>query len=156
MIFKLSLKKNKGIWFYGLSGSGKTHISKNLKKKIKNSVVVDGDNVRKLISNDLGYTKAHREIQINRIFGISKLIIESNKFPIISTVFMNKKVNNLCKKNKIMCVMVIRDNFIDIKKRHKTYKNKSNVVGEDIFFGKFKKLKLFNDNTPITFNISKG
>ena len=44
--------------------------------------------------------------------------------------------------------------FIDIKKRHKTYKNKLNVVGEDIFFGKFKKLKLFNDNTPINFNIS--
>ena len=117
-------------------------------------MIVDGDNVRKLISKDLGYSQKDREIQINRIFGISKIIIESNKFPIISTVFMNRKVNNLCKKNKIMCVMVIRDNFIDIKKKHKTYKNKSNVVGEDIFFGKFKKLKLFNDNTPITFNIS--
>ena len=154
MIFKLSLKRNKGIWFYGLSGSGKTYISKNLKKKIKNSVIVDGDNVRKLVSKDLGYSQKDREIQINRIFGISKMIIESNKFPIISTVFMNKKVINLCKKNKIICVMVMRDNFIDIKKRHKTYKNKLNVVGEDIFFGKFKKLKLFNDNTPINFNIS--
>ena len=154
MIFKLSLKRNKGIWFYGLSGSGKTYISKNLKKKIKNSVIVDGDNVRKLVSKDLGYSQKDREIQINRIFGISKIIIESNKFPIISTVFMNKKVINLCKKNKIICVMVMRDNFIDIKKRHKTYKNKLNVVGEDIFFGKFKKLKLFNDNTPINFNIS--
>ena len=154
MIFKLRLKKSKGIWFYGLSGSGKTHISKSLKKKIKNSVIVDGDNVRKLISKDLGYSQKDREIQINRIFGISKIIIESNKFPIISTVFMNQKVNNLCKKNKIKCVMVIRDNFIDIKKKHKTYKNKSNVVGKDIFFGNFKKFKLFNDNTPITFNIS--
>ena len=154
MIFKLSLKRNKGIWFYGLSGSGKTYISKNLKKKIKNSVIVDGDNVRKLVSKDLGYSQKDREIQINRIFGISKIIIESNKFPIISTVFMNKKVINLCKKNKNICVMVMRDNFIDIKKRHKTYKNKLNVVGEDIFFGKFKKLKLFNDNTPINFNIS--
>ena len=127
---------------------------KKSKKKIKNSVIVDGDNVRKLVSKDLGYSQKDREIQINRIFGISKIIIESNKFPIISTVFMNKKVINLCKKNKIICVMVMRDNFIDIKKRHKTYKNKLNVVGEDIFFGKFKKLKLFNDNTPINFNIS--
>ena len=117
-------------------------------------MIVDGDNVRKLVSKDLGYSQKDREIQINRIFGISKIIIESNKFPIISTVFMNKKVINLCKKNKIICVMVMRDNFIDIKKRHKTYKNKLNVVGEDIFFGKFKKLKLFNDNTPINFNIS--
>jgi len=153
MIFKLKLKKIKGVWFYGLSGSGKTHISKSLKKKIKNSVIVDGDNVRKLISKDLGYSQKDREIQINRIFGISKLIIESNKFPIISTVFMNKKMNDLCKKNKIMCLMVIRDNFIDVKKNHKTYKNKSNVVGRDILFGKFKKSKLINDNTPITFKL---
>ena len=100
MIFKLKLKKYKGIWFYGFSGSGKTYISKILKKKLKNSVVVDGDNVRKLISNDLGYSKAHRKIQIKRIYGISKLIIESDKFPIISTVFMSKKINNLCVKNK--------------------------------------------------------
>jgi len=153
MIFKISLKKYKGIWFYGFSGSGKTHISKILKKKIKSSVLVDGDNVRKLISNDLGYSKAHRKIQINRIFGISKLIIDSDKFPIISSVFMNKKVNDLCKKNKIMCLMVVRDDFVDIKKNHKTYKNKSNVVGKDIFFDNFKKLKLLNDNTPITFKI---
>ena len=133
MIFKLNLKKNKGIWFYGLSGSGKTHISKNLKKKIKNCVIVDGDNVRKLISKDLGYSQKDREIQINRIFGISKIIIESNKFPIISTVFMNRKVNNLCKKNKIMCVMVIRDNFIDIKKNTKHIKT-NQMLWVKIFF----------------------
>lgn len=153
MIFKLNLKKYKGIWFYGFSGSGKTYISKILKKKLKNSVVVDGDNVRKLISNDLDYSKAHRKIQIKRIFGISKLIIESEKFPIISTVFMSKKINNLCVKNKILCLMVVRDNFINIKKNHKTYKNKLNVVGKDIFFDNFKKKKIINDNTSINFRI---
>ena len=37
------MKKCKGIWFYGFSGSGKSHISKILHKKIENSVVLDGD-----------------------------------------------------------------------------------------------------------------
>ena len=46
-------KKFKGIWFYGLSGSGKTISSKFLKKKIKDSLIIDGDKVRKLISFDL-------------------------------------------------------------------------------------------------------
>tara|TARA_B110000503_G_C6858847_1_gene293970 strand:- start:50 stop:322 length:273 start_codon:yes stop_codon:yes gene_type:complete len=90
MIFKFSSKKYKGIWFYGLSGSGKTFLSKILKLKIKNSILVDGDNVRKLVSADLGYSKEDREIQIKRVFGISKIIIESEKFPIISTVYFNK------------------------------------------------------------------
>ena len=155
MIFKLNLKKYKGIWFFGFSGSGKTYISKILKNRIKSSVVIDGDNVRKLISYDLGYSKQDRKIQINRVFGISKLIIESGKFPIISTVYMNKKVNDLCIKNKILSLMVIRKNFFKIKKNYKIYNHKSNVVGKDIFFDNFKKLKLINDNTPFILKLNK-
>lgn len=153
MIFKLKLKNSRGLWLYGLSGSGKSFFSKILNKQIKDSIIIDGDNVRKIISRDLGYSQKDREIQINRIFGISKLIIESKKFPIISTVYMNKKINNLCKKNKISCLMVLRENFNDIKKNHKTYKNKSNVVGKDIFYERFKKSLLINNNTSITFKI---
>ncbi len=148
MILKNNKMKFKGIWFYGLSGSGKTFVSKIIKKKIKNSVLVDGDTVRKLISTDLGYSKKHREIQIKRVLGISKLIIESEKIPIISTVFFNKKTRNICKKIKIIPIKVVRNNFELIKKKHKTYKNKSNVVGRDIFFQNFRTLKLINNNTP--------
>ena len=60
-------KKYKGIWFYGLSGSGKTYISKIIKKKTKKSIIIDGDIVRKLVSTDLNYSKKHREIQIKRV-----------------------------------------------------------------------------------------
>ena len=55
--------KCKGIWFYGFSGSGKSHISKILHKKIDNSVVLDGDIIRKYVSTDLNYSKEHRIIQ---------------------------------------------------------------------------------------------
>ena len=127
-------KKYKGVWFYGLSGSGKTYISKILHRKINNSILVDGDAIRKLISFDLNYSKADREIQVKRVFGIGKLIIDSNMFPIISTVFFNKELNLKCKKNRIVPIKVERENFNKIIKKHKTYKNKLNVVGKDIFF----------------------
>ena len=99
----------KGIWFYGPSGSGKTFASKFLKKKIKNSVIIDGDKVRKLISFDLGYNINDRKIQLKRILGISKLIIHSDKFPICSTVFMTKRILSACKENKILILKIDRN-----------------------------------------------
>ena len=54
------MKKNfKGIWFYGISGSGKSFASKYLNKIKKNSIIIDGDFVRKHISFDLNYTIKH-------------------------------------------------------------------------------------------------
>ena len=51
-----SANKSNGLWFYGLSGSGKTYASKYLKKLINNSFIIDGDEIRKNISFDLNYT----------------------------------------------------------------------------------------------------
>ncbi len=126
------IKNYKGIWFFGLSGSGKTFLSEILFKKIKKSVIVDGDKVRKYISSDLKYSKKDREKQINRLFGIGKIIIGSNKFPIISSVYFNNKVLNLCKKNEIYVLKIKRINSDLIKKDNPTYKYKKNVVGIDL------------------------
>ena len=52
------------IWFTGLHGSGKTTIANLLEKNLRNQnipvVVLDGDEVRKYISPDLGYTSEER------------------------------------------------------------------------------------------------
>lgn len=141
------MSKVNGFWFYGLSGSGKSYLSKKLKDEIKNSIIVDGDNVRKWVSTDLKYSKKDREKQILRIFGISKIIIESNFFPISSSVYFNRKLLKLCKKNKILVYKIDRINFELVKKNHRTYMNKSNVVGEDINYPKFITNKILNNNT---------
>ena len=57
-------RAKKGIWFYGLSGSGKTFASKIILKDISKSIEIDGDQVRKYISFDLGYNIKDRKIQI--------------------------------------------------------------------------------------------
>ena len=139
------MKRNKkrGIWFYGLSGSGKTYACKILVKKKKNSILIDGDDVRKLLSQDLVYSSNDRKIQIRRIFGMAKIVLKSNLFPIISTVYMNKFIAKNLKKNQIHLVKITRD-LKKIMKKHKTYKNKKNVVGRDIQLESIKSTQIFN------------
>ena len=141
-------KKLSGIWLFGLSGSGKTYISRKIGEKIKkNTVIIDGDKVRSYISTDLGYSKKERKIQIKRVFGISKIIKDSKMFPISSTVYFDKELKNRCEKIGILPIRIVRKNFKKVLKKHKTYKNKTNVVGKDIKYEKFNTKKIFNNDT---------
>ena len=125
-------KKFKGVWFYGISGSGKTQASKFFKKKISNSLILDGDQVRRHISFDLDYSVKDRKVQINRMLGLGKICIKSKIFPILSTVYMNANMKTKLKKEKICLICVLRD-FKKIKNRKKIYnKRMKNVVGVDI------------------------
>lgn len=140
LTFKL---RRKGIWFIGLAGVGKSFASNFIKKKIKNSITIDGDIVRKLISFDLGYNLEDREIQITRMLGIGEICIKSKKFPIISTVYMNNKTYKKAKKLGIDVIQIERQ-MKDLKKIRKLYGRKKNVVSKDIKYPKMKLKKLFN------------
>ena len=127
--------QKKGIWFYGLSGSGKSFASELLSKKIKHSCLIDGDVVRKYISYDLKYSKKDRNIQLHRMLGISRISIESNIFPIISTVWMNKKILVESKKVGIKVIKIETD-INNLINTHKTYKNKKDVVGINLRYSR--------------------
>lgn len=135
----------KGIWFFGYSGSGKTFASKFLKKRIKNSILIDGDKVRKYISFDLGYSLNDRQIQIQRICGLLKILKKTQLFPIISTVYFDNYTKKFCIKNKILPIRIIRKNMMSIFKSHKTYKNKFNIVGIDIKYSKILTKNIYNN-----------
>ncbi len=142
-------QKFKGIWFYGNAGTGKSIASKFLKKKIKNSILLDGDQIRKYISFDLGYSIKDRETQIKRVFGISKLVRQSNMFPIASTVYMNAKIKNKLKKQNILLVKIVRE-FNKIKNRKNIYNNKmKHVIGKDIKNPKLRNNLEITNNTNI-------
>jgi adenylylsulfate kinase-like enzyme len=136
---------NKGIWFFGYSGCGKTFASKFLKKKIKNSILIDGDEVRKYISFDLGYSLENRKTQIQRICGLLKILLKTQLFPIISTVYFDKRAKKFCLKNKIFPIKILRKNMKNIFRSHKTYKNKSNIVGFDIQYPKILTKNIYNN-----------
>ena len=85
------LKKIKGVWLFGLSGSGKTFLSKKILKKKNKSFLIDGDLFRSLISFDLGYSKADRTQQNKRVLGLAKIVIKNGYFPVISSVYLDPK-----------------------------------------------------------------
>jgi adenylylsulfate kinase-like enzyme len=134
-------KKIKGIWFYGLSGSGKTYASNFLFKKVKNSILLDGDLLRKMVSFDLGYSKKDRLMQNKRVFGIAKIAMLSGIFPIVSSVYLDKNLAHKIKK-KIIVIQIIRSlSNVNLK-----LKKKRNVVGKDICLPKIKSVKITNDS----------
>ena len=77
------------IWIIGLSGSGKTYISKkignNFSKKSK-FVHIDGDNIRNIFSNDLGYSENDRKKNAARISKLTKFLSDQNINLIVSVL----------------------------------------------------------------------
>jgi adenylylsulfate kinase len=80
----------KVIWLTGLSGSGKSTIALGLEKKLFNkgyiSQVLDGDNIRSGICNNLGFNEEDRKENIRRIAEISKLYLNTGIISIISFI----------------------------------------------------------------------
>jgi adenylylsulfate kinase len=71
-------QKAKVIWFTGLSGSGKTTVSSALEKKLFEmgyfTQLLDGDNIRSGINNNLTFSDKDRTENIRRIAEMAKLI----------------------------------------------------------------------------------
>ena len=139
----MSKKIINGIWFYGLSGVGKSYASNLVFKAKKNSIIIDGDVVRKYISTDLLYSKKDRNIQIHRMLGISKICLESNLFPIVSSVWMSKKISKKCNELGIKLIFIKTD-MKKIFSTHATYKNKKDVVGKDLSYEKIRSVEIVN------------
>ena len=137
-----------GIWLFGLSGSGKTYLSKKISKKIKYPFIIDGDEVRKLISYDLSYKKSDRIKQNKRVLGLAKIAIKNGYFPIISSVYLDPKIFNEAKKNKIRIVNVLRSNdFTNQKLGNNKY-----IVGKSIKQPKLK-CEIFENRKNKLFHI---
>ena len=136
-------KKRTGIWFYGLAGVGKTFASKRCAKLTQNAFLIDGDSVRQLISFDLGYSKADRTKQLQRVYGLAKLAILNSNFPVISTVMMNNEIIQACDKIGISVVQIERP-LDQVYEARPIYSKSRNVVGKDIFLENLNTDKIFN------------
>jgi len=69
------------VWMTGLSGSGKSTIAIGLERALQErgryAVVLDGDNVRTGINNNLGFSEADRTENIRRIAEVAKLFVQN-------------------------------------------------------------------------------
>ena len=134
----------KGVWFYGLAGSGKTYASLLVQKYIENAFILDGDVVRELISFDLDYTPNDRKVQVKRILGLMQLAILNKFFPVASSVSMNKETLKRAGELGIVVVRIERP-FDQLSKIRDIYDKSNNVVGKDIILDQLEAQVLFNN-----------
>jgi adenylylsulfate kinase len=79
------------LWFTGLSGSGKSTVANavatELYKRNTSNYVLDGDNIRHGLNNDLGFSEEDRKENIRRIGEVAKLFVDSGA--IVLTAFIS-------------------------------------------------------------------
>jgi len=100
------------IWFTGLSGSGKSTIAnvveQELYKKGIKTYILDGDNIRKGINKDLGFSPKDRTENIRRIAETANLMIDAGLVVLAAFVSPYKKDRENIKS-------IVKDvNFVEI------------------------------------------
>ena len=137
-------KKITGIWFYGLAGVGKTFATQICSKLLDRPFLIDGDDVRKFVSFDLGYSETDREIQIRRVLGLAEIAIKNDQVPIVSTVTMSKEVYHRCNQLSFKIAHIIRP-IDQLREVRDIYKTERNVVGVDIQQKSFDIQEIYNN-----------
>ncbi len=78
------------VWLTGLPASGKTTIARELEDELRGKglrvEVMDGDEVRKGLSRDLGFSKEDREIHAMRVAYVSKLLSRNGVAVIVALI----------------------------------------------------------------------
>ena len=100
------------IWFTGLSGSGKTTLAANLEKELFFRrffcQVLDGDNIRSGINNNLGFNDEDRIENIRRIAEVSKLMVNAGIITICSFISPTHDIRELARN------IIGRNDFIEV------------------------------------------
>jgi len=103
-------QKARVIWFTGLSGSGKTSIAKALEQKLHQlkmfSKLLDGDNIRVGINNNLGFSDEDRIENIRRISEVCKLFLDGGVITIACFVSPTTQIRQMAKE------IIGKDDFI--------------------------------------------
>lgn len=100
---KETLLNQKGIvlWFVGLSGSGKSTIAKALERELhqagKLTMLLDGDNLRTGINNNLGFSEADRKENIRRAAEVAKLFANNGVITICSLISPTEEIRDMAK-----------------------------------------------------------
>jgi bifunctional enzyme CysN/CysC len=78
------------LWFTGLSGSGKSTIANTLEKRLhalgRHTYMLDGDNVRRGLSKDLGFSDADRVENIRRVAEAARLFVDAGLIVMVSFI----------------------------------------------------------------------
>ena len=78
------------LWFTGLSGAGKSTIANLVEQRLfaegLHSTLLDGDNVRRGLSRDLGFTDADRVENIRRVAEVARLMTDAGLIVLVAFI----------------------------------------------------------------------
>ncbi|WP_036531890.1 adenylyl-sulfate kinase [Neosynechococcus sphagnicola] len=78
------------VWFTGLSGAGKTTISRAVEKELRDRdykvEILDGDIVRENLTKDLGFSRDDRDENIRRIAFVASLLTRNGVIVLVSAI----------------------------------------------------------------------
>lgn len=130
------------IWIIGLPGSGKTTLAKELKNTSQSILHIDGDDMREIWGDDIGYSLNDREKNSKRIQKLAALFEKQGFTVVVSimSIFKKHREENKTLYNNYLEVFLDVDITI-LKNRRKIYqdaieKRINNVVGVDIPYEK--------------------
>lgn len=90
------------IWLTGIPASGKTTISILLKDYLQKNnmpvIILDGDEIRKTVSKDLGFSPQDRKEHNRRVIEIAKLLVKNNFTAIIPLISPYKETRDLARR----------------------------------------------------------
>ena len=100
------------IWFTGLSGSGKSTIAIALERELHRRGILcrilDGDNIRSGINNNLGFTEADRVENIRRIAEVAKLFIDTGIVTLAAFISPNNDIREMAAR------IIGKDDFLEV------------------------------------------
>ena len=100
------------IWFTGLSGSGKSTVAISLERELQKRGllcrILDGDNIRSGINNNLGFSQEDRVENIRRIAEIGKLFVDTGIITIAAFISPSNDIRRMA------ADIIGHDDFVEV------------------------------------------
>lgn len=135
------MEKGTVYFFTGLSGAGKTTLGglfhRRLKAKKPNVVLLDGDQIRPVYNEDIGYADADRVKGAQRTFRVAKMLADQGIDVVVCSICMYSAVRDWSRENidnyKEIYIKVRRETLL-ARNQKNLYTAGKNVVGVDLPF----------------------
>lgn len=100
------------LWFTGLSGSGKSTVAIALERELHSRGllcrILDGDNIRSGINNNLGFSAEDRVENIRRIAEVGRLFVDTGIITIAAFISPNNQLREMAAE------IIGKDDFVEV------------------------------------------